>query len=430
VDTLRSDHLGSYGYIRKTSPFFDAIAKEGIFFKNAFVPMSTTVPSHASLFTSLYPMQLGVLKNGHMLDDSFLTMSEIFKEMGFTTAGIASTDRHFKAGNLNQGFDYFNEPTSRVYYRPANETVSVAIDLIDRFGKDEKFFLWIHVFDPHWPIRPPLNYYEYLRKGTHENLLFKYLIEKQHIDFDYFDKDRNAMLQLITAYDSEILFVDTELQRFFEHYEKKGFKSNSLWIITADHGEGLGSHSWWEHGKHLYNEQLRVPLVFYFSSGIFKGKFIEDVVETVDIFPTVFELISGKINRFDGIQGESLTPFMLSEPNRKYHKIYAFGQRRIYAEKPKMTKTKYYNFDEGDKYSLQTKNYKYIYRSHGKDEFYDLREDPYEINNLIDKGLIQEKKLKEILISKINEFKGNQPSRHLDVNKEAIERLKSLGYIQ
>lgn len=104
IDTLRADHLGSYGYISNVSPFIDSVAKQGILFKNAFASMSHTAPSHASLFTSLYPLEHGVLKNWYKLADSYLTMAEIFQDMGYKTAGIVSTDRHFGAANIHQGF--------------------------------------------------------------------------------------------------------------------------------------------------------------------------------------------------------------------------------------------------------------------------------------------------------------------------------------
>lgn len=108
IDTLRADHLGCYGYPRDTSPFIDSLAKRGILFQKALCPMATTSPSHVSIFTSLYPIQHNVLKNGHKLSDEFVTLAELLREINYKTAGIVSTGAHFKPGNIDQGFEYFN----------------------------------------------------------------------------------------------------------------------------------------------------------------------------------------------------------------------------------------------------------------------------------------------------------------------------------
>jgi len=132
VDTLRADHLGCYGYPRQTSPFIDKLARDGILFRRAFAHMATTVPSHASIFTSLYPIQHNVPNNRHRLDDSFLTMAEVFSTMGYQTAGFVST--HFfgtSSSNLSQGFDIFDAAIKKANkkgrYRKAKSTVDAAI---------------------------------------------------------------------------------------------------------------------------------------------------------------------------------------------------------------------------------------------------------------------------------------------------------------
>jgi arylsulfatase A-like enzyme len=110
IDTLRSDHLGCYGYPRNTSPFIDSLAEKGILFTNVFTTMPSTTPAHASLFTSKFPKQLNVLKNGHILDEKYLTMAEYLQKLDYFTAGIVSTNIHFKLNKLDQGFNYFYEP--------------------------------------------------------------------------------------------------------------------------------------------------------------------------------------------------------------------------------------------------------------------------------------------------------------------------------
>ncbi len=435
IDTLRADHLSSYGYIRSTSPFLDSIAKKSFLFKNAFVPMATTAPSHASLFTSLYPIQHGVLKNGHALNDSFLTMAEIFKSMGYKTAGIASTAVHFKAGNIDQGFEYFNEPLLREsdnLYRVAQHTMDVAIKWLNTINPTDSFFLWIHLFDPHTPLQPPLSYYQkFYNQSKKNNELFNFLTNEQHISHNFFENAKAKMIPYIDAYDAEIFFVDTQIQRFYNYYHKKIFSSETLWVITADHGEGLGSHNWWLHGKHIYNEQLKVPLIFHFSTKTYTGKIIDRVVESIDIFPTIFELIGG--NKKNGnIQGRSLLPLMFPKRQRSYKKMYAFGQRQHFNKenRPKIIIPERTDYEDGQKYSLQSKNYKYIFQTEGIDEFFDLQKDPYELNNIINSNSDELNNLKNNLLMKIKALSKDAPTKYKKIDKEAIKKLKDLGYVQ
>jgi arylsulfatase A-like enzyme len=95
IDTLRADHLGLHGYPFGTSPFLDALAERSVVFERAYAAMATTAPSHASMFTSLYPIQHRVLKNGLALPGAYLTLAELLSEAGFATGGFASTSSHF-----------------------------------------------------------------------------------------------------------------------------------------------------------------------------------------------------------------------------------------------------------------------------------------------------------------------------------------------
>jgi arylsulfatase A-like enzyme len=434
IDTLRADHLGAYGYIHNTSPFFDELSQKGILFKNAFVPMPTTAPSHASLFTSLYPMHHGLLKNGQILDNSFLTMAEIFKKKGYKTAGIVSTNVHFKVGNIDQGFEYFNEPDQsdliKSPYRQAQDTINVAIKWLDTTNKTDKLFLWIHLYDPHIPLQPPESYYNKL-KNLPIGEFSDFLINKQHIDLSFYNNDRERMLNAINLYDAEILYADTEIKRFFNYYQTIKNDSKTLWVITADHGEGLGNHNWWGHGKHIYNEQLRVPLLFYFSSEVTKGITIENLVENIDIFPSIFEIIDGKNWESPVIDGESLVPLISHSEKIFFKKKFAFCQRRFFDSVPlDDINSQTTNYEKGEKFALQSLEYKYIHHNEGEDAFYNLKNDPYELKNIINSGSDEERKLRDTLFTKIDKLKKGAFVSPSNVDTVTMERLKSLGYIQ
>lgn len=447
IDTLRADHLGCYGYPRQTTPFIDTLAREGILFRSAFAHLATTAPSHASIFTSLYPLQHNVLHNHHRLNDSFLTMAEVLSTMGYQTAAFVSAVPVIQT-NLRQGFDVFDghKRTKKNKYRDAKRTVDAAINWLDQRQSTDRFFLWIHLYDPHKPLRPPESFHETFRnKPTKEKDSFvKFLLEEHHIDFGFYGNKTEKMLRTINAYDGEILYADTELQRLHKHFQKKELNSHSLWILTSDHGEGLGNHRWDAHGKHIYNEQIRVPLIFYFSSGAFLGLSIDQIVEHVDILPTVMELVDGKLrNQVNNVQGVSLVPLFSRNQKLRPIKKYAFAQRREYdeAKRPKkiiqgserippMTLPERTNYEDGEKFALQDSQYKYIYRTEGEDEFYDLRKDPYELNNIIGRGIKEENELRNAIILKIEQLKQDAGAKSELVDKEAIEQLKALGYIR
>ena len=164
LDTLRADHLSGFGYPLATSPFIDALAEQSISFTRAYAQSSATGPSHASMFTSLYPIQHGVHRNGLVLDSSFLTLAEMLAAEGFRTGAFVSTGAPL-GGDLGQGFEVFDEDKPAVgekgwrkLYRPADETADAALAWLESIGTDEKVFLWVHFYDPHRPFNPPESY--------------------------------------------------------------------------------------------------------------------------------------------------------------------------------------------------------------------------------------------------------------------------------
>ncbi len=431
IDTLRADHLSCYGYPVKTTPFIDSLAKNGIFFKNAFSQSASTCPSHASIMTGLYPSEHRVIANGYILDDSYTTLAEILKEKGFKTAAFTSTDRHFLASNIDQGFEMYEEPldTVKTYgykYRPARLTINNAILWLDNFNVNRKLFLWIHLFDPHLPYHPPEKYKEIIRKQLSKEFLEKF-VKKANVNLEIFDNSFGKYYEHILNYDAEIRYVDDELKRFFGYIKNKGLYKNSLFIITGDHGEGLGQHDWLQHATQIYQEEIHVPLVFYFG-GIKRKivKVIDDPVENFDIFSTVLDLL--EIGNFkEKVSSISLRKKIFE--NKKVRK-YVFTERQFY-KKRKIYKKKLpfwkKMWEKGIKVSIQDKHFKYIYRSAFKDEFFNLKKDPYELKNIKDSNEKIAIRYKKKILKILSNFKKTKVRK---VNKKIIKRLKSLGYVE
>lgn len=445
VDTLRADHLGCYGYIRNTSPFIDSLAENGVLFTRAYSQSASTCPSHASIFTGFYPLQHRVLANHFILDNSYTTLAEILKKNGYKTSAFTSTDRHFHESNINQGFEFYEEPvdTKKTYgfkYRPARLTINNAIVWLDNFNPKNKLFLWIHVFDPHFPYHPPEKYYKEIDNNLKNEMFLKYL-EMFHINIEAFSRkilnpnyehlnNRKKMYEYITNYDAEIRYADEELKRFYNFAERKGLNKNSLWILTSDHGEGLGQHNWLGHSAMIYQEEIHVPLIF-FSEQKFKSKRIEDVIENFDIFSTVLDILKIKLD--EKLKKEVKSISLLKKiwsTQENLDKNFAFSERERRTRENDVIKV----WDEKEKYSIQDENFKYIYRSDFEDEFYNLKEDPLEQNNLInsstDKYIEEKKTMKEKLLRILNKLKKHRNLKTKIVDKETIEKLKSLGYIK
>jgi len=156
ADTLRSDHLGCYGYERNTSPRIDELALKGFHFMGAFCPIDLTNPSHISIFTSKYPKNHGVYTNWTPMEKEHVTLAEILKNQGYKTAALVSSNHlNTNISGLGKGFDFFRSIS--LGQVPANETINNALSWI-RENADKNFFVWVHLFDPHMPYNPPSPY--------------------------------------------------------------------------------------------------------------------------------------------------------------------------------------------------------------------------------------------------------------------------------
>ncbi|MFP4081597.1 MAG: sulfatase [Candidatus Aminicenantes bacterium] len=440
IDTLRADHLSCYGYPRKTSPFIDSLAREGILFERACSQSSTTAPSHASIFTGLYPFQHRVRANGYVLDDSYTTLAEILSQNGFRTAAFASIARCLRGANIDQGFDFYEDPGGTIKllrgnYRPARLTKKSATIWLDNFNPKQKLFMWLHFYDPHLPYLPPKRHIKEINRSLSGDAFFQHM-EKFHVDMEVYDHKYGELYKNITRYDAEILYVDQEIMHFFRYIQRKGLNENALWIITSDHGEGLGQHKWYEHGKHLYQEEVHVPLIFYFPDKKVSPKRIDHVVENFDIFSTIIEASGIKISKELNKEVKSISLWgKIINQNPGLEKNHAFSERRIYVtnlkkEHPELPDWKL-NWEKGEKYCLQDKSFKYIFRTLLPDEFYHLAEDPFELNNLINGEEYQEikKTLEEELFNILKEKEKYKDSKLQKVNTRELSKLRSLGYI-
>jgi choline-sulfatase len=381
IDTLRADHVSCYGYTQLKTANIDSLAQDGVLFQNAFSQVPLTLPSHTSIMTGLFPNHHGVRNNGTFIfDKKSLTLAKIFASHAYNTAAFVSAyvlDRRF---GLNDGFSHYDDdiplekqnPHSLEAERKAEAVTSKALQWLQQ-QKDNQFFMWIHYYDPHSPYAPPEPY-----ASRYEN-----------------------------PYDGEIAYVDDQIGVLLSYLKTSNLYTNTLIIIIGDHGEAFGEHKEMTHGMFLYDATLHVPFIIHFPH-LNLRKRVTELVQSVDLFPTLLELIAAEKVANDG---SSLIPLITGKGND--------STRYSYAE------TLYPNsFKWSALYSIRNEQWKYIEAP--KSELYDISKDPEEkinvMNNYPEKAVSLQTRLKQ---AQENE----KTSQTQFVEKETQEKLQALGYV-
>jgi arylsulfatase A-like enzyme len=425
IDTLRADHLSCYGYERTTSPNIDAIAEKGIVFRNAIAPSSWTAPSMASLFTSVYPVNHGVLhgidyKKGETINiqevfsDELRTLPEILQEKGYGTFGVASNLHLSEKFGFARGFDYFQclpwVPAQRV-----NRTVAAWQEEIKHA---DKFFLWVHYFDPHhfYQARSPW-IEDYTSKALTEELAFSKKTWSQLTALiPMLQQNPQALAHLIALYDSEINFVDSAIGNLFEEL---ALDNNTLIIITADHGEEFLDHGGLGHGQSLYQEVIHIPLIVKLPYRE-KKEVVNSVVNLVDIMPSVLYTLKHSAPR------QTVGRSFLDERG-------PFFWLKKFLPKKRVAANTFAELDIGFKQkTIVSAPWKYIYNfQDNTEQLYNLKRDPHELTNLSEGNNKQGERLKQSLLGwaeTANTFAPQRTPFHL--TPEEKKKLKALGYIQ
>jgi arylsulfatase A-like enzyme len=288
IDTLRADHLSCYGYERETSPRIDAIARQGMMFKNVVAPASWTAPSMVSLFTSTYPINHGVIHGlefqktrgfcQEVFSEKLRTLPEVLKDAGYTTFGVSSNHGLTAELGFGRGFDYFKY----VNWQAADVINKIVFAWEDAIRKSDKFFLWVHYIDPHSPYFPQSPWIERYSSESLDGM--RQVSRMPSAELIAGIKKNPAMLSKVLAlYDSEINYVDSHVG---ELIKRLGLERNSLLIITSDHGEQFMEHGSIGHAITLHKEELQVPLIIKLP-GVTTAQSIERQASLVDVMPTI-----------------------------------------------------------------------------------------------------------------------------------------------
>ncbi len=257
VDTLRADHLSCYGYERETSPHLDAFARDALVFERCLSQSTWTKPSTASVLTGLYPAQHGANKETASMPAEVVTLAERLSETGVSTAAFYANSWLNEKHGLGQGFTTYEWVSSAVERR-TREVVDRALAFLDGLG-DERFFLYLHVVDPHAPYDPPPPYDARFDSGYTGPVDGHYGLGEHRGRLQ--DLDPDGLQRLVDLYDGEIAYTDSEFGRFLEQLDARGRLEDTLVVFTSDHGEEFREHGGWRHNARLFDEVVRVPLV-------------------------------------------------------------------------------------------------------------------------------------------------------------------------
>jgi arylsulfatase A-like enzyme/Flp pilus assembly protein TadD len=388
IDTLRPDHLGCYGDKQIHTPNIDALASEGVRFERAYTPVPVTLPAHTVIFTGTYPMLSGMHDfSANKLNPSQPTLASVLKQHGYITGaviGSAVLDSRF---GLNNGFDFYydhfdfnrlQESNLEEMKRQGGAVTDAALDWLGKNHRS-KFFLWMHLYDPHYPYRPPAPYSEQY-------------------------KDR--------PYDGEIAYADAQIGRLVTFLKAKGLYRNTLIVLAGDHGESLGEHGEKTHGFFIYNSTLHVPLIIRLP-GISRTKVVPEITSLADITPTLLSFL--RIDLPSQVQGVNLLPLMAAKKPEE--------NRSLYAETflPRL------HFNWSELRAVETEKYQFI--DAPKPELYDLSQDPGETHNLYSDKKAVADELRARLTSLISQYSaGQELAEKTGLDPALMERLKSLGY--
>jgi arylsulfatase A-like enzyme/tetratricopeptide (TPR) repeat protein len=382
VDTLRADRVGAYGADYGATPRIDAVAASGVRALKAIAPAPITLPSHATLFTGLYPPRHGVRHNGiFRLDAEHTTLAERFQASGWATGAFVGAfvlDARF---GLDQGFDRYDDEfgatrASSTGYpeRGAAEVTDAALAWLA--DQDGPFFLFVHYYDPHADYRPPPPWTERFAGRP---------------------------------YEGEVAYVDHEVGRLIDAVRGSAAGERAVVAITSDHGESLGEHGERTHSYTLYDATLSVPLVLA-GPGVPAGRTVPGVVSTASLAPTLLGLAG--LPPFADVDGEDL--------RARWDAPAEGAPGEAYAE------TLATQLDHGwaPLHALRTARLHYVRAPRA--ELYDVAADPGEVRNLLGGPTRAEAGELDGRIAAVLEREA--PLRTANVDSQTKEKLRALGY--
>lgn len=453
MDTAGARRCSVYGHPRETTPGLKRIAREGTLYHSCFATSAWTIPSHLSLFSGLYPSELGLEEKANQVPAEFYTLPEILRQMGYHTVGISCNGL---VGH-QRGFDVFYEmdtpffseayhrdkfntkfikgitdrelgrlwyfskyiiqnkrflfPIQNVferlykkycvdlYYKTSGATersFRLSQYLIKKYQGKKPLFLFLNLMETHWKYNPPLSYHNIINISLQERKKF---YRYDHQDFYIQELSPEIMAKIYLLYEQGLYFLDAKLSEFYRFLETQRLKDRTLLVITSDHGEALGEHGLWGHIFGLYNEILHIPLVVKYPAGLAAPGQSRRLAQLNDLFATILEAVAA--------------PLPLPESSRSLlsaGREYAFAEHYqnigLEAIRKQVPDYQPLPFMQPCRCIIDGDFFKLIEWADGRLELYDLNHDPEESCNLMESpGLIpRAEALQQAMRAKLGAF--------------------------
>lgn len=371
MDGLRANNLSCYGYSRETSPYLDKLCEESVLFKNAYIQSQPQSHSMKVVFSSTYCKAASMKE--HMPN-----LPSLLQEHGYLTGRVTSPHPFLWESNalvmgfLIDGFEKYKNEDEVTKRRGRDPYQAMGIKFVEEY-KHNRFFLWLQLLHTHEPFTCP----------------------KNHLIFGSEKVDR---------YDACIHYGDDAIEEFVEILRQQGILNNTILIITADHGEAYNEHGNVKHGTTLYNEEIRIPLIMRIP-GI-EPDVVEENVGHADIFPTIIALLGIETDR--RMLGSDLSPLLMDKKKltRKYLPVFSIHQQR---------------------WAILHNQWKLIFTKKGNIyDLYDLKNDPGEKINLIDKNPKIVIELKKALDSSIKDREETLIKEKEKEKEKSVEQLLTI----
>jgi arylsulfatase A-like enzyme len=425
IDTLRADHLGVYGYRRRTSPRIDALARRGVVFEQAYTYWPKTRGSVVAIMTGRLASQTGYGKTHPLLLDFNPTLASVLKDAGYETAATVDNPNVASSLGYAKGFDTYRETwEEKRLVTEMDRARAITADGVRRLREaspDKPFFLWLHYVNPHAPYEPPAPWDgaffdpeasrgPALRAvgGFHGGVPKQWAVAGKPLGW------------YVARYDGEIAAVDAEVGQLVDALDASRVRDRTLVLVTSDHGESLGDHEYYfDHGEDLFDPSIRIPLIVA-GPGVEAGRRCSVLATTLDVVPTVLDAV--KVSYPPDLAGVSLLPAARGERRPDRTRLEGQNDRNLLAAWDRRFKVVATPLGEGARYA-----------------FYDRQTDPGETRDASaawNERASGERREIELFRERIDAqmartarlLEGRSGEERL--SGEACEKLKAMGYVQ
>ncbi|MBI3932787.1 MAG: sulfatase [Acidobacteria bacterium] len=427
IDTLRADHMGTYGYGRNTSPHMDALGREGVVFERAYTYWPKTRASMVMMLTGRRPSQNGYSHRHPRLLDFNPTLASVLKDAGYATAAIVDNANVAKALGYAKGFDSYREIWEEKAlggdeWKGTTAITEGAVRFLADPPRDRPFLLWLHYVNPHAPYAPPAPHDQaFVDDSASAGPKLRVTPGfRGGIPRPLYVSGRRRLGYYVSQYDGEVSAVDSQIGVVLDALRASGAWDRTVLVVTSDHGESLGEHEYYfDHGEDLFDPCLEVPLIVAAPGGR-RGARSDVVASTLDVMPTILDAV--KVRYPPDLAGESLLPAVTGGRGPRRSRLFAQNDRSMSATFDARFKLVAVHGERGTTYALYDRESdpgetRDVARAHA-DEFQGHRRELERYLEIADREWATTRRTLE------GRATGEGP-----MSREACERLKALGYV-